>query len=68
MKSFLYSGTQLGPEMVFMELGIEALHPARGDTRKMGLSRFLAAGTFIRQFVSGIQHQGSPTIVQLLRV
>ena len=28
-------------------------------------NRSLAAGTFVRQFVSGIQHQGSPTVMQL---
>ena len=54
--------------MVFMERGIKALLFARVDVRKMAPNRSLAAGTFVRQFVSGVQHQGSPTVVQLLRL
>ena len=60
-KPFLYSDAYLGPEMVFVELGIEALLFARVDAHKMAPSCTLAAGTYIRQFMSGIQHQGSET-------
>ena len=51
-----------------MERGIKVLLFARVDARKMVPSRSLAAGTFVRQFVSGIQQKGSPTIVQLLHL
>ena len=47
--------------MVFMEHGFEAFLFAHVDTCKMAPSRSFAAGTFIRQFVSSIQHQGSET-------
>ena len=50
-----------------MELGIEVLRFARGDACKMVPSRSLAAGMFVKQFVSGVQHEGSETPVQLLR-
>ena len=47
--------------MVFLERGNEALLFAHVDACKMVPSRSLAAGTFVRQFVSGIQHQGPET-------
>ena len=51
-----------------MELGIEALRAARVDAPKMAPSRSLATGkTYVRQFVSGIRHQGSETTVRLFR-
>ena len=52
--------------MVFVELEIEAIHPACEDACKMAPSRSLGAGTFVKQIMSGTQHQGSPTIVRLL--
>ena len=51
-----------GPKMVFMELEIKALHPAHVDMPKMVQSRSLAPEKMcVRQFMSGIQHQGSET-------
>ena len=53
--------------MVFMELGIETLLPACADAHKMVPSCSLAVGKmYFRQFVSGIQHPGSETAMQLL--
>ena len=46
-----------------MELGIEAFRPARVDAHKMVPSRSLAVRKmYVKQFVRGIQHQGSPTV------
>ena len=48
--------------MVFVKSGIEALLFAHVDALKMAPSRSLAAGqTYVRQLVSGIQHQGWET-------
>ena len=53
--------------MVSVEHGIEKQSPACVDAPKMVPSHSLAAGkTYVRQFVSGIQHQGSETAMQLV--
>ena len=51
------------PEMGFMELEIKVLPPARVNAPKIVPSRALAVGKkYVRQFMSGIQHQGLPTV------